>query len=228
MTVSSARLLLGVFLMILVLTPGLRGEVATFVRIVEQPDGARWLQTLAASYRHPSGVRVTILATVHQAHADYYDQIQSRCDAADGVVFEGIVRPVPVRLISELPLNWQIQRLRLTGGRYLRGDLSAAEYDEVRDQSTPVAPTPATLEALATSILQAQVDPNMRQATERAFAVLPRNAAAMTSLRHRLSRGDQHVILLYGASHAADLQSRIASELGFKLESIEWLGAFKY
>jgi len=197
------------------------------VRVVDR-DGARVLQTACATYWHASGVRVTILATVHQASAAYYDAIQSRCDAVDGVVFEGIVRPVPVVLASALPLAWQVQSLRLTGDRYLRGDLTASQYDSVRVRDIPIAPAPTSLADFALSIVQAQTDPETRRLTEHAFAIAPRNAAAIASLRHRLARGDQRLVLLYGASHANDLETRLIRELGFVIESREWIEAFRF
>lgn len=202
-----------------------------FVQTVRD-DAGRRLQTGVTEYVHPSGVRVTLVATVHLATPAYYDSIRGRIEPADVVIHEGVRRRFtrPLVGIASPPagLVRQTDMLPTRGERFVLGDLDEAAFESARDKRVPIAPVPADRVSLADSVTHAIREPQTRGATERAFAILPRNAAAIEVLRHRLTRGDQRIVLLYGASHAPDLDRRLIEEFGFACEQTTWIDAFEY
>ncbi len=204
----------------------------SFVRI-ESTQQQSCLQTRTTTYLHPSGARVTLIATVHHAEADYFNDIRVRLTKADGVAFEGISRhrtKLRIGFDSQAKMNLlsQANAIPCRGDQFVRGDLDEETFERVRDCSIPIALVPDTRQKLAESIMQAQTDPGIRHATEAALAIPQRNAQAIITLKQRLNRGNQKIVLLYGASHAADLQKRLVDELGFAIESTEWAIAFRY
>jgi hypothetical protein len=203
----------------------------TVVRAVAA-DGKHLLQTGVIEYVHASGVRVSLVATVHVAEPGYFAAIRARFGEADAIVVEGIDRrrTRPVISPAEPPagLARQQQMLPTRGERFVRGDLTEEAFEQARDPAVPVGQVPADRVGLAMSVVGAVTDPGTRRATERAFAIPARNAAAIAALKHRLARGDGRIILLYGASHAADLDRRLIDDLGFARAETTWLDAFSF
>ncbi|MBC7782212.1 MAG: hypothetical protein H7144_00115 [Burkholderiales bacterium] len=202
-----------------------------YVRAIDDA-GYRCLQSSITTYTHASDVRVTLIAAVHVGDGAYYDHIRRQIATADSVIHEGIVRSqrTPIARFDwaeSLGLARQTSVIRCAGARYIRGDLTEAEFDRIR---APFAPgdTPASRAALADSIVACVTNPNARQYVVGAFAIEQRNRAAIAALRARLARGDRDIILLYGAAHAQDLSDRLTRELGFAEQAKSWLRVFDY
>lgn len=195
---------------------------AQFIRETTDADRAA-LQTRVTTYTHPAGVRVTLIATVHVGEKSYYDAIRDTLSGADAVLHEGArVRSggVAFDFARALGLEKQTAQLRLAGERFIRAD---ADELDVRG----VAAAPTSRRALADGLLSLERDPSVASATNAAYAIVDRNAIALQALRHRLARGDQHIILLYGAAHAPDLDKRLHDELGFRITQTSWISAFR-
>lgn len=228
MTPRKVHLMTALFAVASVASGVLAGE---YVRAIDDAR-SRCLQSSITIYTHASDVRVTLVAAVHVGDGAYYDQIRRVLSTADSVIHEGIVRSqrTPVARFDwaeSLGLANQTSALRCAGARYIRGDLTEAEFNRNR---APFAPgdTPASRAALADGIIACVTSPNARQTVVGAFAIEQRNRAAITALRARLARGDRDIILLYGAAHAPDLSDRLTRELGFAEQAKSWLRVFDY
>lgn len=199
---------------------------ATFAQFIqEQPtDAGADLQTRLTAYTHPAGVTITLIATVHVGDASYYDAIARELQRADAVIHEGArlradSRRVSLDFASALRLSTQTRSLKLVGDRFIRADMDGLV---VSSQPEP----PSTRRALADGLLALERDPQVARATSDAYAIPDRNAIAVQALRHRLARGDTHIVLLYGAAHAPDLDRRLRSQLGFAPARTHWLTVF--
>lgn len=221
-----APVLLPILLLARLAVPG-----PEFVRIAHDGD-RRHLQTRVADYVHPSGVRVTLVATVHLAEPAYFASIRQRLEQADAVVHEGVQRRQIRRLVRPYApptgLVAQTQVLWTNGPRFVRGDLDEEAFERARDARVAVASVPDDRGSLARAVLHSTTDLAARRAADAAFAIPARNAAAITALKHRLARGDRHIHLLYGASHAPDLDRRLIDDLGFTRSGSTWLEAFSF
>ncbi|NBB93123.1 MAG: hypothetical protein GVY32_08150 [Gammaproteobacteria bacterium] len=56
--------------------------------------------------------------------------------------------------------------------------------------------------------------------------ITERNRKALSVLERELDGGARHLALFYGAGHLPDFHRRLVGELGFELESVEWLDAW--
>ncbi len=123
------------------------GDTA-FVRFV---DGERaWqgaLQTAITTYEHPSGKQLDLVAAVHIAEPEYYQQLNEYFTALDAVLYELVAEPdqrptpdtaaaSPLSFIQRamagfLDVSFQLEHVDYLAENFIHADLSPAELDAI-------------------------------------------------------------------------------------------------
>lgn len=150
-----------------------------FMRFVD--GGGDWkgqLQTAIASYQNDDGVQVDLVAAVHIADRDYYQQLNQYFDTRDAVLYE-LVAPENYKPTAEsvsqskspvtsmqqgmknvLDLSFQLEQIDYSGEQFIHADLDPASLSAAMD---------ARQESMLTimmKMMQADIDQRRRQAQD--------------------------------------------------------------
>jgi hypothetical protein len=123
-------------------------KTSEFLRFVKTGSSEGHVDTAIATYRHPDGTSVTLVAAIHIADGEYYRQLQKTFEQFDAVLYE-MVKPKtpvptnapssghPVRLMqngmkSLLALEFQLDGIDYSPTNFVHADMDAEMFSRLQ------------------------------------------------------------------------------------------------